>query len=345
MLSSIDSIVNLVWKNNDLTLKSKLNLVYFDLFLKINTKQVLTLSVYLYAPRIYQLCCSISHSQYFMLFFSLLPNSGITYRLLNKIFWQNKMLFWLTIPSFFQPETWNTHIFFWPHKVEFLLGKEICSCYLMSGSQSRHCVKLATADWFSNSRSWMWGVVIVSNWLQPTGSQTAGHGCEVLSLYQIGYSRLVLKQQVMDVRCLSLCQIGYSRLVLKQQVMDVRCLSLCQISYSRLVLKQQVMDVRCLSLCQIGYSRLVLKQQVMDVRCLSLCQISYSRLVLKQQVMDVRCLSLCHIGYSWLVLKQQVMDVGYLTIKACTKRCRYMSHVTTKPVFGVCDQLRLKLVC
>ena len=35
--------------------------------------------------------------------------SQFWHHLLNKIFWQNKMLFWPTIPSFFQPET---HIFF-----------------------------------------------------------------------------------------------------------------------------------------------------------------------------------------------------------------------------------------
>ena len=31
---------------------------------------------------------------------------------LYKIFWQNKMLYWPTIPRFFRAETWNTHIFF-----------------------------------------------------------------------------------------------------------------------------------------------------------------------------------------------------------------------------------------
>ena len=34
---------------------------------------------------------------------------------LYKIFWQNKMLFQPTIPSFFRAETGNTYIFFWPY--------------------------------------------------------------------------------------------------------------------------------------------------------------------------------------------------------------------------------------
>ena len=38
--------------------------------------------------------------------------SQFWHHLLNKIFWQNKMLLRPTIPSFFQPETWNTHIYF-----------------------------------------------------------------------------------------------------------------------------------------------------------------------------------------------------------------------------------------
>ena len=41
-----------------------------------------------------------------------LTESQFWHYLLNKIFWQNKMLFRPTIPSFFQPETWNTHIIF-----------------------------------------------------------------------------------------------------------------------------------------------------------------------------------------------------------------------------------------
>ena len=46
-----------------------------------------------------------------------LTASQFWHHLLNKIFWQNKMLFRPTIPSFFQPETWNTHIFFGGDKV------------------------------------------------------------------------------------------------------------------------------------------------------------------------------------------------------------------------------------
>ena len=41
-----------------------------------------------------------------------LTASQFWHHLLNKIFWQNKMLFRPTIPSFFQLETWNTHIYF-----------------------------------------------------------------------------------------------------------------------------------------------------------------------------------------------------------------------------------------
>ena len=78
ILSSIDSIVILVWKYNDLTLKSKLTLsTLTSSFLenKYNTN-----SWYIYAPHIYQLCCSIGHRvNSFLLFFSLLPNSDITY--------------------------------------------------------------------------------------------------------------------------------------------------------------------------------------------------------------------------------------------------------------------------
>ena len=69
--------------------------------------------------------------------------SQFWHHLLNKIFWQNTMLFRPTIPSFFQPETWNTHIFFfWPQEKNSVFWADLSDYVIVGsnrpGSQSLH---------------------------------------------------------------------------------------------------------------------------------------------------------------------------------------------------------------
>ena len=104
--------MNLVWKYNDLTLKSKLNFVYFDLSFLENKYKTSSKSLrFIYMHLISISCDAVLVTEtIFRLVF--LTASQFWHHLLDKIFWQNKMLFRPTIPSFFS--AWNlkqTYIF------------------------------------------------------------------------------------------------------------------------------------------------------------------------------------------------------------------------------------------
>ena len=122
-------IVNLIWKYNDLTLKSKLTLsTLISSFLenKYNTNSEYFIYMHLISTNC--VLVLVTESIFFVVF---LIASQFWHHQLNKIFWQNKMLFRPTIPSFFQPETWNTHIFFWPYRYSHQNGKNTMSTSIL----------------------------------------------------------------------------------------------------------------------------------------------------------------------------------------------------------------------
>ena len=122
--------MNLVWKYNDFTLRLKPNLVYFDLFfLKINTKQVLTLSVSFICTSYLSVVLVIES-----IYVVFLTASQFWHHLLNKIFWQNKMLFLPTIPNFFfslKPETHIYIFFFFCLRVSGSISLQLLSPFMI----------------------------------------------------------------------------------------------------------------------------------------------------------------------------------------------------------------------